>query len=251
MPTSRYSVTCPCCTHEFEVAVSVAVAKVAKDAKAAKDHGATRSRRPRRPRQSRPPIRPALPPTDGEIYAVVLRHDPCSYCGSPPVSQNDHIVPLRRQQDAAGRYVTPHPDRDWDDRTAACAVCNAEKFIAPLLHFLHERNSGELAFGSRAYFWAHPEAPRSLVRLPKWQELASPPAQPSQTLTAKRTALRAPALMGALMDRWDGAPMSQSGLARLLDRGPTDGSVRRAIRAAQDQGLMQRNPEGLWIKTVT
>lgn len=61
---------------------------------------------------------------------------------------------------------------------------------------------------------------------------------------------RTPELMQPIMDAWDGEPLTQSGLARLVGRKPTDGSVRRAVTALEKQGFIVRNEDGLWVKTT-
>jgi DNA segregation ATPase FtsK/SpoIIIE, S-DNA-T family len=121
-----------------------------------------------------------------------------------------------------------------------------------------ERAAGDRLTRDLAALPGLPGVPPAVAHTPLGYEGTGMPAMPDKPSPRRgkahgngRSPGQVPALLGPLMDRWDGAPMSQSGLARLLDRGPTDGSVRRAIRAAQDQGLMQRNPEGLWIKIVT
>lgn len=64
----------------------------------------------------------------GLAYYDVLIHDPCSYCGAPPPSIVDHIVPL-----SAGGTSS------WDNLTAACGPCNAAKGNKSLLLFLATR----------------------------------------------------------------------------------------------------------------
>jgi 5-methylcytosine-specific restriction endonuclease McrA len=75
----------------------------------------------------------ALPDPEADEYALVLRRDPCSYCGGSS-EHIDHIVPIARGGD--GR---------WDNLTAACANCNFSKSAKPLPGFLavdaHARSS--------------------------------------------------------------------------------------------------------------
>lgn len=59
-------------------------------------------------------------------FAVILRADPCSYCGAP-CEHIDHITAL-----AAGGEHSP------ENLTAACAPCNSRKSARPLLLFLRE-----------------------------------------------------------------------------------------------------------------
>lgn len=54
-------------------------------------------------------------------YVNILRHDPCSYCGSV-AGEIDHIEPL-----AAGGT------NEWGNLTAACRSCNAKKNRSSLL----------------------------------------------------------------------------------------------------------------------
>lgn len=65
--------------------------------------------------------------TETFAYAEVLRGDPCSYCGAPPPSAVDHIVPLSR-----GGPNSP------DNLTASCIPCNSRKRSKPLVVFLRE-----------------------------------------------------------------------------------------------------------------
>jgi 5-methylcytosine-specific restriction endonuclease McrA len=65
------------------------------------------------------------PPDDlADEYALVLRGDPCCYCGAP-MEHVDHIDPIARRGTGA-----------WDNLTAACADCNLRKSARPLLEFL-------------------------------------------------------------------------------------------------------------------
>lgn len=57
-------------------------------------------------------------------YALILRADPCCYCGAP-MEHIDHIVPI------AG-----HGTGEWDNLTAACASCNLRKSDRTLLTFM-------------------------------------------------------------------------------------------------------------------
>lgn len=59
-------------------------------------------------------------------YALLLRGDPCAYCGSP-AAELDHVVPL-----AAGGEDGP------TNLVGACRSCNAKKHARPLLLFLLE-----------------------------------------------------------------------------------------------------------------
>lgn len=70
------------------------------------------------------------PPDDvAAEYALILRDDPCSYCGSL-MEHVDHIVPIARGGNGG-----------WDNLTAACAPCNLRKQARPLLLFLLTRVS--------------------------------------------------------------------------------------------------------------
>lgn len=70
------------------------------------------------------------PPTpEAGEYALILRGDPCCYCGAP-MEHVDHIEPI-----ALGGIG------DWDNLTAACALCNLQKNTKPLLTFLLERRT--------------------------------------------------------------------------------------------------------------
>lgn len=71
---------------------------------------------------------------DTAAYREVLLRDPCSYCGGDSDCV-DHIDAI-----AAGGSV------HWSNTTAACAVCNGEKFTAPLLRAL--RNRGGASMGT-------------------------------------------------------------------------------------------------------
>jgi 5-methylcytosine-specific restriction endonuclease McrA len=68
----------------------------------------------------------------GRDYARVLYNDPCSYCGGR-AGEIDHIEPL-----ALGGGP------DWDNLTAACRSCNAQKHSTPLLHYLLRRYNLEV-----------------------------------------------------------------------------------------------------------
>lgn len=57
-------------------------------------------------------------------YALILRGDPCCYCGAP-MRHVDHIQPIARGGTGA-----------WDNLTAACASCNHRKGARPLLLFM-------------------------------------------------------------------------------------------------------------------
>lgn len=58
-------------------------------------------------------------------YIILLRHDPCSYCGAPPESAIDHIIPVSKG--GSGK---------WWNLTAACKRCNSSKKDRSLLRFL-------------------------------------------------------------------------------------------------------------------
>lgn len=60
-------------------------------------------------------------------YALILRADPCSYCGRP-VDHIDHIDPIFRGGDG-----------HWTNLTGACVSCNTSKQHKRLLIFLLER----------------------------------------------------------------------------------------------------------------
>lgn len=62
---------------------------------------------------------------DALDYAVILRGDPCAYCGAPADSV-DHI-----ENTAHGGALD-----DWENLTAACLRCNGSKQHRPLLRFL-------------------------------------------------------------------------------------------------------------------
>lgn len=61
---------------------------------------------------------------DAWAYSLVLRRDPCSYCGGP-AGAVDHITSL-----SAGGA------NEWDNLTAACIPCNSSKRSKSLLTFL-------------------------------------------------------------------------------------------------------------------
>lgn len=66
----------------------------------------------------------ATPDELSNAYALVLRGDPCSYCGGP-MQHIDHIDPI-----ALGGSGS------WDNLTAACADCNHVKGPRRLLDFM-------------------------------------------------------------------------------------------------------------------
>lgn len=69
--------------------------------------------------------RAIAPPDDtANEYALILRGDPCCYCGAP-MEHVDHITPIARGGTGA-----------WDNLTAACASCNTRKSARDLLSFL-------------------------------------------------------------------------------------------------------------------
>lgn len=73
--------------------------------------------------------RGAEPDTAAREYVQIIRHDPCSYCGTRPTRvEVDHIVPVS----AGGTGA-------WDNLTPACRPCNAAKGSRTLLSFLLER----------------------------------------------------------------------------------------------------------------
>jgi 5-methylcytosine-specific restriction endonuclease McrA len=63
--------------------------------------------------------------SESYAYSLILREDPCSYCGAPPPSVIDHIVPL-----SGGGQNAP------DNLTASCLSCNSSKRSKSLLRFL-------------------------------------------------------------------------------------------------------------------
>lgn len=68
------------------------------------------------------------PPDDlANEYALILRGDPCCYCGAQ-MEHVDHIHPIARGGDGA-----------WDNLTAACASCNSRKNSRDLLTFMAHR----------------------------------------------------------------------------------------------------------------
>lgn len=63
-------------------------------------------------------------------WMLILRLDPCAYCGARPAGTVDHIVPKR------------HPDREthtWVNMTGACSSCNSNKGANPLWETLWVR----------------------------------------------------------------------------------------------------------------
>lgn len=78
-----------------------------------------------------------------EAYEVILRGDPCSYCGSV-ATQVDHIV--ARFRGGAD---------DWGNKTTSCERCNQSKSDHSLLWFLYKR----------AYPDRFPPQPRVGVRM--------------------------------------------------------------------------------------
>lgn len=83
-----------------------------------------------------PPSRPAPRPTDFRnligpqggvdmsLWRLILRCDPCAYCGAP-ADHIDHIHPRHR----GGRTQI-------DNLTAACTSCNVRKGTKPVLVFM-------------------------------------------------------------------------------------------------------------------
>lgn len=72
-------------------------------------------------------------------YVLILKQDPCCYCGSPPPGTLDHIIPRSAvQRNPAGRFLLPSGmSRDhWSNLTAACLTCNIQRQFTPLLEFL-------------------------------------------------------------------------------------------------------------------
>jgi 5-methylcytosine-specific restriction endonuclease McrA len=57
-------------------------------------------------------------------YSLILADDPCAYCGGP-ADEIDHIVAIQTGGTAA-----------WDNLTASCRQCNAQKATRPLLDAL-------------------------------------------------------------------------------------------------------------------
>jgi 5-methylcytosine-specific restriction endonuclease McrA len=68
-----------------------------------------------------------VPDETSAAYALILRGDPCSYCGAP-MEHVDHIHPLASGGTGA-----------WDNLTAACAACNHSKQTRSLLEFMLAR----------------------------------------------------------------------------------------------------------------
>lgn len=66
-------------------------------------------------------------------YVGILMNDPCSYCNGPG-GEIDHIVPVSK----GGETV-------WDNLTAACRNCNAQKRDMSLLTFLLKRKGGGIS----------------------------------------------------------------------------------------------------------
>lgn len=62
-----------------------------------------------------------------EEYCLILRNDPCVYCGKP-MKEIDHIQPLALN--GTGK---------WDNLTASCQSCNRRKNDTPLLLFMLRR----------------------------------------------------------------------------------------------------------------
>lgn len=65
------------------------------------------------------------PNDDALEWAVILRRDPCCFCGSLDKVEIDHIV-----------AVSAGGGGEWDNLSAACRSCNARKNDRPLLEFL-------------------------------------------------------------------------------------------------------------------
>ena len=64
-------------------------------------------------------------------WMLILRLDPCAYCGRRPSGTVDHIKPRR------------YPDREtntWVNMTGACASCNSNKGVNDLLFVLWVRS---------------------------------------------------------------------------------------------------------------
>jgi 5-methylcytosine-specific restriction endonuclease McrA len=66
----------------------------------------------------------AIPDALSDDYALILRNDPCAYCGGP-MEHIDHIEPIARGGTGA-----------WDNLTAACGSCNQSKHTRTLLDFM-------------------------------------------------------------------------------------------------------------------
>ncbi len=64
------------------------------------------------------------PPANVREYALILRNDPCAYCGAP-MEEWDHIIPVNQ-----GGPTT------WDNLTASCRRCNRSKSDKSLLAWL-------------------------------------------------------------------------------------------------------------------
>ncbi len=73
--------------------------------------------------------------TVNKDYVVILKQDPCSYCGRP-MEHIDHIEPLD-----LGGSNTP------DNLTAACRGCNISKGIKTMLEFMLYRLPDSTALG--------------------------------------------------------------------------------------------------------
>jgi 5-methylcytosine-specific restriction endonuclease McrA len=78
---------------------------------------------------------PVGDPALTDAYALILRCDPCSYCGAPG-EHLDHIVAVSR----GGGHV-------WDNLTSACTHCNVSKYSASLLEFLLYRQRPQTGQG--------------------------------------------------------------------------------------------------------
>lgn len=79
-------------------------------------------------------------PAATDAFAVILRGDPCAYCGGP-ATDVDHIDAISR----GGAHA-------WWNLTAACRDCNVSKYSEPLLAFLMRRPAQRPQIG-------HDEAP--------------------------------------------------------------------------------------------
>lgn len=68
-------------------------------------------------------------------YAVVVRRDPCSYCGQPGGTM-DHITAI--SMGGAG---------DWTNLTGACRSCNSRKKKLPVLLFMLRKMNIDIEVG--------------------------------------------------------------------------------------------------------
>lgn len=74
--------------------------------------------------------REVKPNAEALEWALVIRKDPCSYCGSVGPMELDHIDP-----------VVLGGDGEWDNLAPACRSCNGSKNDDRLVHFLMRKQS--------------------------------------------------------------------------------------------------------------